>query len=413
MSARRIWWVVATAAVAGAGGALIVAAATGATGHELRHLGILLFTSAGFTSLVVAIAGTRLQRLSIRQRLVMIALLVGGTVFANLVVLAQQMFVSKHDARQLTVLLVYAVATGIGASIALSRSMIAAVDRLTATAREVGAGRLGARSNSDPAGPELDLLAATLDRMAERLQESIDSERRADRVRRDLVTAVSHDLRTPLAGLRAMVEAIDDGALAVIRRIIENGVVNDSEGLHTYITEMKQSVHSLSQLVDDLFELVQLDASAIEAESGRARLEAVVAAALDACRGNALEKRLRMETDLGDAGQRLCSPRITRVLQNLLQNAIRHTPADGTVRVEARVDTDRLELVVTDTGEGIPASQLGRVFEPFWRGDGARSTPGAGLGLALAKRITETLGGDIRVDSPPREGTRFAVVLPQ
>jgi signal transduction histidine kinase len=401
MSARRIWSVVATAAVAGAAGALIVAAATGATGHELRHLGILLFTSVGFTSLVVAIAGTRLERLSIRQRLVMIALLVGGTVFANLVVLAQQMFVSKHDARQHTVLLVYAVATGIGASIALSRSMIAAVDRLTATAREVGAGRLGARSNSDPAGPELDLLAATLDRMAERLQESIDSERRADRVRRDLVTAVSHDLRTPLAGLRAMVEAIDDG------------VVDDSEGLHTYITEMKQSVHSLSQLVDDLFELVQLDASAIEAESGRARLEAVVAAALDACRGNALEKRLRMETDLGDAGQRLCSPRITRVLQNLLQNAIRHTPADGTVRVKARVDTDRLELVVTDTGEGIPASQLGRVFEPFWRGDGARSTPGAGLGLALAKRITETLGGDIRVDSPPREGTRFAVVLPQ
>ena len=401
MSARRIWWVVATASVAGAAGALIVAAATGATGHELRHLSILLFTSVGFTSLVVAIAGTRLQRLSIRQRLVMIALLVGGTVFANLVVLAQQMFVSKHDARQLTVLLVYAVATGIGASIALSRSMIAAVDRLTATAREVGAGRLGARSNSDPAGPELDLLAATLDRMAERLQESIDSERRADRVRRDLVTAVSHDLRTPLAGLRAMVEAIDDG------------VVDDSEGLHTYITEMKQSVHSLSQLVDDLFELVQLDASAIEAESGRARLEAVVAAALDACRGNALEKRLRMETDLGDAGQRLCSPRITRVLQNLLQNAIRHTPADGTVRIKARVDTDRLELVVTDTGEGIPASQLDRVFEPFWRGDGARSTPGAGLGLALAKRITETLGGDIRVDSPPREGTRFAVVLPQ
>ena len=401
MSARRIWWVVATAAVAGAAGALIVAAATGATGHELRHLGILLFTSVGFTSLVVAIAGTRLQRLSIRQRLVMIALLVGGTVFANLVVLAQQMFVSKHDARQLTVLLVYAVATGIGASIALSRSMIAAVDRLTATAREVGAGRLGARSNSDPAGPELDLLAATLDRMAERLQESIDSERRADRVRRDLVTAVSHDLRTPLAGLRAMVEAIDDG------------VVDDSEGLQTYITEMKQSVRSLSQLVDDLFELVQLDASAIEAESGRARLEAVVAAALDACRGNALEKRLRMETDLGDAGQRLCSPRITRVLQNLLQNAIRHTPADGTVRIKARVDTDRLELVVTDTGEGIPASQLDRVFEPFWRGDGARSTPRAGLGLALAKRITETLGGEIRVDSPPREGARFAVVLPE
>ncbi len=401
MSARRVGSAIAAAGVVGSAGALIVATATGATGHELRHLGILLFASVAVTSLLVVIAGTRLQRLSIRQRLVMIALLVGGTIFVNLVVLAQQMFVSKHDARQLTVLLVYAVATGIGASIALSRSMVAAVDRLTATAREVGSGRLGARSDSDQAGPELDLLAATLDRMAERLQESIESERNADRVRRDLVTAVSHDLRTPLAGLRAMVEAIDDG------------VVDDRASLHTYITEMKQSVQSLSRLVDDLFELVQLDGSAIAAESRRARLDSVVAAAVDACRGNALEKGLRMETDLGDAGERLCSPRLTRVLQNLLQNAIRHTPADGTVRVQARADSDRLEVVVADTGEGIPASQLDRVFEPFWRGDGARSTPGAGLGLALAKRITETLGGDIHVDSSPREGARFAVVLPE
>ena len=400
MSARRVWALIAVAAVLGSTGALIVAAATGATAHELRHLGILLFTSVAITSLLVAIAAARLQRLSIRQRLVMIALLVTGTIFANLVVLAQQMFVSKHDARQLMVLLVYAVATGIGASIALSRSMIAAVDRLTQAARDVGAGRLDARSGAGEAGPELDLLAETLDQMAERLQASIESERAADRVRRDLVTAMSHDLRTPLADLRAMVEAIDDG------------IVDDSESLRTYVAEMKRSVHSLSRLVDDLFELVQLDASAMAAESRRARLEAVVAAAVDSCRGGAFEKRLRIETNLGDAGQRFCSARLTRVLQNLLQNAIRHTPADGTVRIEARVDTDRLEVVVADNGEGIPASQLGRVFEPFWRGDAARATPGAGLGLALAKRITEALGGDIRVDSSTREGTRFAVVLP-
>ncbi|MBA3431370.1 MAG: HAMP domain-containing histidine kinase [Actinobacteria bacterium] len=401
MSPHRVWPAVAIAALLGSVGALVVAVATGATGHELRHLGILLFSSVAVTSLLVAIAATRLQRLSLHQRLVMIVLLVTGTIFANLVVLAQQMFVSKHDARQLTVLLVYAVATGIGASAALSRSMIAAVDRLTATAREVGAGHLGARVHAEPAGPELELLAATLDQMAERLQTSIESERNADRVRRDLVTAVSHDLRTPLSGLRAMVEAVDDG------------IVDDTESLRTYITEMKHSVHSLDRLVDDLFELVQLDVSAIAAETRRAHLEAVVAAAVDACRGDALKKGLRVEATLGDAGQRLCSPRLTRVLQNLLQNAIRHTPADGTVRVEARVDTDRLEVIVADSGEGIPAGQLGRVFEPFWRGDAARATPGAGLGLALAKRITETLGGDIHVDSSPREGTRFAVVLPE
>jgi signal transduction histidine kinase len=100
------------------------------------------------------------------------------------------------------------------------------------------------------------------------------------------------------------------------------------------------------------------------------------------------------------------------VLQNLLQNAIRHTPADGAVRVEARRRPNGVEVAVEDTGEGIPPDVLGKVFDPFWRGDAARTTPGSGLGLALAKRIVEALGGDIRVESAPAAGSRFAVILP-
>jgi signal transduction histidine kinase len=100
------------------------------------------------------------------------------------------------------------------------------------------------------------------------------------------------------------------------------------------------------------------------------------------------------------------------VLQNLLQNAIRHTPADGTVRVEARLRDSGLEVVVEDTGEGIGPDDLERIFEPFWRADPARSGGGAGLGLALSRRIVEALGGEIRVQSRPLEGSRFAVVLP-
>jgi signal transduction histidine kinase len=102
-----------------------------------------------------------------------------------------------------------------------------------------------------------------------------------------------------------------------------------------------------------------------------------------------------------------------RVLQNLLQNAIRHTPADGTVRMEARRGAGGLELVVEDTGEGISPETVEHVFEPFWRGDAARSGGGSGLGLALAKRIVESLGGQIQVHSEPAEGSRFAVVLPE
>jgi two-component system sensor histidine kinase BaeS len=102
-----------------------------------------------------------------------------------------------------------------------------------------------------------------------------------------------------------------------------------------------------------------------------------------------------------------------RVLQNLLQNAIRHTPADGSVRMAARRSREGLELVVEDTGEGIAPEALGHVFEPFWRGDAARAGAGTGLGLALAKRIVEALGGQIRVQSEPLRGSRFAVVLPE
>ena len=101
-----------------------------------------------------------------------------------------------------------------------------------------------------------------------------------------------------------------------------------------------------------------------------------------------------------------------RVLQNLLANAVRHTPADGTVRVEARLEADLLRVAVTDSGEGIAADDLPRVFEPFFRGDQARSGPGTGLGLALAKRIVETLGGRITATSETAAGSRFEVDLP-
>jgi signal transduction histidine kinase len=101
------------------------------------------------------------------------------------------------------------------------------------------------------------------------------------------------------------------------------------------------------------------------------------------------------------------------VLQNLVQNAIRHTPADGTVRVEARRIRGALEVAVEDSGQGIAKADLEQVFEPFWRGDAARSDQGSGLGLAVSKRIVEALGGAISVQSEPSRGSRFEVVLPE
>jgi signal transduction histidine kinase len=225
--------------------------------------------------------------------------------------------------------------------------------------------------------------------------------RAVERQRRDLITAVSHDLRTPLASLRAMSEAIDEG------------VVEDQPTLRRYVGEMRTGVETLARLVDDLFELAQVDAGAIEAEVRRATIAEVVESALAACDGQATEKGLTVEADLADAAASPCSPRLTRVLQNLLQNAISHTPADGTVRVEAERRAGSLRLTVEDSGGGIPPGAAERVFDPFWRGDASRASDGAGLGLALAKRIVESMGGEISVDDGARRGARFAVELPE
>lgn len=399
MSWRPLALAGAVAAV-GSAGTLGAGAALGMGGSEILRLAVLLLPAA-VVSLAAAVAARRLlTRASFAQGLVAVAAIAAVVGMANLWALAELMFVSAHDASLVAVLLLYSVGAGVGAALVLARTSARAVTRLGQTAEQLASGRLGARVGLVEAGPELQRLARTLDAMAERLQASIGRERSRETRRRDLVTAASHDLRTPLAGLRAMVEAIEDG------------VVEDPPTIRRYLAEMRRSVETLSGLVDDLFELTQLDANGIEAEVERARLAEVVRSAVAACRAQALEKGLVVEESLDGTGEALCSPRLVRVLQNLLQNAIRHAPADGTVRIEARRTETTLEIAVEDDGEGIPSELRDRVFEPFWRGDAARSTPGSGLGLSLAKRIVEALGGEIGVEPGAHRGARFRVLIP-
>lgn len=272
-----------------------------------------------------------------------------------------------------------------------------------------GAATLGAASLTGMPGKEVAHLAllvlpalaltATVGGLAW-VWDAAKRERALEARRRDLMVAVSHDLRTPLAALRAMVEAVEDG------------VVEDPATLRRYLGEIRAATTALVELVDDLFELSRLDAGALEAEVERATVGEVVERAISVCDAPAAEKRLRIETEIGDAAALACSPHLTRVVQNLVSNAIRHTPADGTVVVRADRPGGGLRLTVEDEGEGIPAEALERVFEPFWRGDASRNGDGAGLGLALASRIVESLGGQILVQSEPRRGSRFAVILP-
>jgi signal transduction histidine kinase len=384
----------------GALGTLATGAVMGMHASELAHLAALMVPALVVTLVAIAMARPLLARSSMRQSLVAVAIVGAVVGLANLVVLARQMFVNDHDATTLAVLFLYSTGAGVGAALALARARSRAVARLAKTAQALGEGDLDARVGRLNGGPELDTLARTLDDMATQLQEALERERRVEATRRDLVTAVSHDLRTPLSSLRAMVEAIDEGVIA------------DAPGLRRYAMEMRRSVSQLVSMVDDLFELVQIDAGAIETETNRARLVEIVSSAVATVEVQAREKRLSLVTNLNGAEEAPCSPRMTRVLQNLLVNAVRHTPADGTVRVRASRSPHWLELAVEDTGEGMAPEDVARVFEPFFRADPARSGTGAGLGLALARRIVESLGGRIEAESRPAVGSRFSVQLP-
>jgi signal transduction histidine kinase len=401
MTGWRTIATVAAVAVAGTVGTIAAGFAMGFAGAELGSLARALAPAALVAIVVAVVAGRFLARTSLTGSFVGVALVAAAIALANVFVLTRQMFVSDHDAALISVVLIYAVGAGVATAIAAARASGSALRRLDDTARRLGDGDLDARVGDLRAGDELETLGRTLDAMADHLGEARDAERRAEEMRRDLIATMSHDLRTPLAALRAMVEAVDDG------------VVADPATVRRYSSEMRGSVDQLVTLVDDLFELTQLDADVIASAARRARVDEMVTSAIDVVAQQAALKHLRLETDLGTASELGCSPSMARVLQNLLTNAIRHTPADGAVRVVASADDDWLHLAVEDDGEGISAEHLPHVFEPFYRADPARSGPGAGLGLALAKRIVEALGGSIRAESQDGAGARFAVQLPR
>ncbi len=390
--------VVVAVVAAGALGTVVAGLAMG-MGSDLGGIARALVPAAALTT-ITAVAGARaLAHLSLRDRFLGIAVMAAAVALVNVFVLSRQMFVSEHDAALVAVVVLFAIGAGVAAALVAARRSTDALEVIAATAKRLGDGDLDARVGELDAGAELDALGRTLDAMASRLQESRASERRAEDTRRDLITAVSHDLRTPLASLRAMVEAIEDG------------VVDDLPTLQRYVGQMHRSVDQLVTMVDDLFELVQLDAGVIQAEERHVALTDAVTSAVSTVASSAQAKGLRLETELVGVSGVTCSPHLVRVLQNLLTNAVRHTPTDGTIRLEARRSGDALQLCVADTGIGVAPEDVTRIFEPFYRSDPARSGPGSGLGLTLAKRIVESLGGKIAAVDAGR-GARFEIAIP-
>ena len=242
-------------------------------------------------------------------------------------------------------------------------------------------------------GVALALALAMRQAMEERMNREIEE------ARRRLVAAASHDLRTPLASLRLLVESIDDG--------VATGVTRER-----YLKEIRTHVAALSGLIDDLFELSRIEAGDISWTMQQVELRELIDEAVAAMRAPAAERGVRVAVDLPAEAlvARANAEKVQRVLFNLIQNAIRHTPADGSVTVRARPLGGGIEIEVDDQGEGIPFEAGDRVFEPFYRGDSARTEEGAGLGLAISKAIVEAHGGRIWLE-PGAPGTSVRFTL--
>jgi signal transduction histidine kinase len=343
------------------------------------------------------------------QGLVVVFVAVGGTL-AGALFAARAMFVSTHDLRALVVVLVGASAAATLAGWRLTHEVVRASHDLGDVARRIGQGEPGdANDFASARGPEeLVRLGAELAEMRARLDEARQRSQRVEQARREVIAWVSHDLKTPLARMRAMVEAITDG------------VVDDEETIERYHAALQREVERLGGLVDDLFELSRIQAHAVRLKLEPVHVADLVSDTLASANIAAERKGVRLTGDVLDEEvmAQLSIPEMARVLHNLLDNAIRHSPPGGEVRVSVDRNGPDVVVAVSDQCGGIREDELERVFDLAYRGDPARS-PSAdatcngagGLGLAIAKGFVEAHHGVIAVKNEG-VGCTFTVCMP-
>jgi signal transduction histidine kinase len=373
---------------------------------EVALLATYLVLSGG-VSLALGYGGLALLGRSglggLRLRLAYGQLLVLLVAFVNVVVTALLMFISEHDLVLLGILLLYAAVMSVSFALAVAEGIAGDVRSVAGAARRMADGDLGARA-AVAARDELGELAAAFNGMAGQLQAAAERQREAEEARRYLVAAVSHDLRTPLASIRAMVEAIADG------------VVADEATVARYLQTIGGEVERLSGLINDLFELSQIDAGALELRLERGSLQDLISDTLRSLGAQAAQRGVHLagSVDASVPPVRMDGARVQRVLDNLVGNALRHTPAGGAVEIRAEPERGAVRVTVQDTGEGIPSQELPHVFRAFYRGDAARSRPGGGgLGLTIARGLVELHGGRLWAESAPGQGAAFHFTLPR
>lgn len=289
---------------------------------------------------------------------------------------------------------ILAVAAGsataaVGASLILARTITRSIQRVSDASLRFASGDLATRAETTGSA-EIAQLASSFNTMAESISSLFDA-------RRELVAWASHDLRTPLASMQAMLEAIEDGVATP----------------EQYLPTLRDQVRILSSLVDDLFELARIDAGALALTVQEMRLSSLVDAALRLVEPEASARNVHLLAELDRTAAATIAPeKIERVLHNLLANALRHTPDDGAIAIHLEQSNGDVVVCVEDSGDGLPDDAPSKMFDRFWRADRARSSGGMGLGLAIARGLVEAHGGHIWAENRSNGGARVTFTLP-
>ena len=375
----------------------------------------LLFGLTGSASAVIGFVSHRLgwwRRLrSLNQTLTLGYIIAAVLTLLNVWITARLMFTDEHDLTLAGLLLLFAGGISVSFGYFLSASVTHALRDVVRAASRVSEGDFSTRVRVE-GRDEVAQLAQAFNAMAARLEAGDREARALDAARRDLVAWASHDLRTPLASLRAMLDALADG------------VVTDPETVARYVRQSQAEIVRMNALIDDLFELAQMDTGSLTLRCDAGSLSDLISDTLEGFTALAQARGITLRGSVASGVDPvwMASDKISRVLQNLIENALRHTPGGGQIQLRAEV-LDGMALVsLEDTGEGIAPDDLPRIFDRFYRGDAARSRSharegfdggGAGLGLAIAKGLIEAHGGRIWAESVPGHGTVMKFTLPK
>jgi signal transduction histidine kinase len=345
---------------------------------------------------------------SLYGRIALVLMAVFFAVGAGMILATQHMIAVEQLVDLATALIIGTVAFSLGAALIVFKFL---TQRVRSLAEAVDAFRAGGFAlparvpAADPEGDEIDRLSNAFLEMSERIVCQLQELAQVDERRRELLANVSHDLRTPLTSMQGYLETL----------LIHEGKLSPEEN-RSYLQVATRHCERLAKLVNELFELTKLEAREAKLEAEDFPLPELAQDVVQKFELKARQRdiRLAMGFDPDCPPVRADIGLIERVLENLIENALRHTPPGGDIHIHVAPAGDMVEMQVADTGEGIPAEQLAGVFDRYYQVDRGESgaAGAAGLGLAITRRIVELHGGSIKVESSVGEGATFIVRLP-